>query len=445
MVANFKNFGHEGADGRPGRSADPRPQPSAGVVPAVGETRSRPTSYADAIDGKPVPELVGGHDHQAPAQTESGKVVVVDQHYHKVATSPAQDGWVLSPHEFVISGDNTVGDRLQGLSRRISRRSPTAPATGCCWTRAVQNYDLKTGKLLTSWDALDHIPLSQSQPARSRRRASPGTPTTSTRSTSSAAEAPGVDAQHLGRLPGRHATGNIEWTLGGNHSSFKIPDPAQFQWQHDVQMQSGQRRQHLRRRTAARSAARRTANPERAVARARADAEHVSHTATLESASTSTAPSSTRRSWATRTCSRTATWRSAGAHSRSSRSTRARASCCSTLGLRPRRQLPHARPELGRQALSPAQRRHAQRQARRARFRELERRHPGQSWRVLAGPDARHLTAVASRTRTGFETAIPLKGFFKKYEVQALDSNGHVLGTSEAFLPKPPSTLPPGY
>jgi hypothetical protein len=55
------------------------------------------------------------------------------------------------------------------------------------------------------------------------------------------------------------------------------------------------------------------------------------------------------------------------------------------------------------------------------------------SWRVLAGSSANSLKAVASKTKTGFETTIPLTSSFKVYKVEALDAHRHVLGTSDAF------------
>jgi hypothetical protein len=38
------------------------------------------------------------------------------------------------------------------------------------------------------------------------------------------------------------ATGKIEWTLGGKHSSFRFGPGAAFQWQHDVRVYPGTRR-----------------------------------------------------------------------------------------------------------------------------------------------------------------------------------------------------------
>jgi hypothetical protein len=63
------------------------------------------------------------------------------------------------------------------------------------------------------------------------------------------------------------------------------------------------------------------------------------------------------------------------------------------------------------------------------------------SWRVLAGSSANSLKAVASKTKTGFETTIPLTSSFKVYKVEALDAHRHVLGTSNAF-PQPTTSSP---
>jgi hypothetical protein len=98
----------------------------------------------------------------------------------------------------------------------------------------VQEYDLKTGRLVYSWDALDHIPLDDSYTppptngfpwdayhVNSISLPGNGTFLASMRNTWAAYE---VD---LG-------TGRIEWVLGGKHSSFKLAPDAEFQWQHDV-------------------------------------------------------------------------------------------------------------------------------------------------------------------------------------------------------------------
>jgi hypothetical protein len=101
---------------------------------------------------------------------------------------------------------------------------------------AVQEYDLQTGRLVRSWDALDHISLADSRASLPTN----GFP---------------WDAYHVNAidLPGNGtfvvsmrntwaaylvdiASGRIVWTLGGRHSNFKFGSGADFQWQHDVQL-----------------------------------------------------------------------------------------------------------------------------------------------------------------------------------------------------------------
>jgi hypothetical protein len=55
------------------------------------------------------------------------------------------------------------------------------------------------------------------------------------------------------------------------------------------------------------------------------------------------------------------------------------------------------------------------------------------SWRVLAGTGTDHLATVAKAARSGFETAIGVSGPYTSFQVQALDQNGRVIGTSKAF------------
>ncbi|HST55162.1 MAG TPA: arylsulfotransferase family protein [Solirubrobacteraceae bacterium] len=55
------------------------------------------------------------------------------------------------------------------------------------------------------------------------------------------------------------------------------------------------------------------------------------------------------------------------------------------------------------------------------------------SWRVLGGPSASELSAIANAPRGGFETAIPVPGSAPYLAVQALDAAGNVLSTSPAI------------
>jgi hypothetical protein len=55
------------------------------------------------------------------------------------------------------------------------------------------------------------------------------------------------------------------------------------------------------------------------------------------------------------------------------------------------------------------------------------------SWRVLAVTAAGETQPLATHARAGFETSIPVSGGSRRFQVQALDAAGRVLGTSRTF------------
>ena len=169
-------------------------------------------------------------------QTESGEDVVVDQHYRTIARLHATGGWVLTLHEFLIDSE---GHAWVTANKNIAKdlSSYGGAYNGALVDVAVQEYDLATGKLMRSWDALKHISPHESVATvptngfpwdayhiNSIQLVAPGKFLVSMRNTWAAYL---VDA----------ATGRIEWTLGGRKSSFTFGRGAGFEWQHDVRMQ----------------------------------------------------------------------------------------------------------------------------------------------------------------------------------------------------------------
>jgi hypothetical protein len=170
--------------------------------------------------------------------TESGEDVLVDQHYRQIARLKASNGWVLTLHEFLIDGENAWVTANKNIPRDLSKYG--GAYNGALIDSAVQEYNLKTGKLIRSWDALDHIPLSEAQATLPTN----GFP---------------WDAYHVNSIElspdGKSflvsmrdtwavylvdiASGRIEWTLGGRHSSFTVASNASFEWQHDARFGSG--------------------------------------------------------------------------------------------------------------------------------------------------------------------------------------------------------------
>jgi len=190
--------------------------------------------------GKPVLTYWKGVVTNTGAST-SGEVDIVDEHYRHVATvkAPAASGWIISVHDAVISGPNlwvTVYRNVSNTDLSAEGGSPT----GILYDAGVQEYNIKTGKLEYTWDAKDHVPLTQAQ-----QHAPPAAVGTTTP----------WDAYHINSiqlLPGNQMlvslrntwaaylintkTSQTIWTLGGNASSFKVASNAAFAWQHDVQM-----------------------------------------------------------------------------------------------------------------------------------------------------------------------------------------------------------------
>jgi EmrB/QacA subfamily drug resistance transporter len=169
--------------------------------------------------------------------TESGEDVVVNQHYQTVARLRGKDGWKLTLHAIVISGEDAWVTANKNIAKNLS--SYGGAYNGALIDSAVQEYNLNTGQLLRTWDALDHIPLGDSRATVPTN----GFP---------------WDAYHVNAIDLNGSgsflvsmrntwaaymvnidTGKIEWTLGGRHSSFKFAPGAEFQWQHDVALGVG--------------------------------------------------------------------------------------------------------------------------------------------------------------------------------------------------------------
>lgn len=117
------------------------------------------------------------------------------------------------------------------------------PADGYIQDFAIQEIDLDTNQLLFFWDALDHIPLTDSY-----------------QSASSAVESDNIwDVYHLNSIGLTDSvddlivssrstwtiyrinkpTGNIVWRLGGMQSTFAIESGGEFSWQHDARFLPG--------------------------------------------------------------------------------------------------------------------------------------------------------------------------------------------------------------
>jgi hypothetical protein len=97
----------------------------------------------------------------------------------------------------------------------------------------VQEYDLRTGRLLHDWDALAHIPLGDSYATVPTN----GFPWDAYHVNSISLTGAGgflVSMRNTWAAYQVDRAGQIDWTLGGRRSSFTLGPSAAFQWQHDV-------------------------------------------------------------------------------------------------------------------------------------------------------------------------------------------------------------------
>ncbi len=369
-------------------------------------------------------------------QTSSGKYIVVNQHYKTIATLKGANGWVLTLHTMIIDGDNAWVTANKNLPMNLSRWGGVY--NGTLVDSAVQEYNIKTGKLLRSWDALKHISLNDSHslpPAN-------GFPWDAYHVNSIDVLGPATVLVSMRDTWGVYkinvSTGKIDWTLGGNHSDFTFGPNAQFKYQHDVTL---------------------LPNGDLTM--------FDDHCCFLESGGTYLAPTGPSRAEVLRLnlTSKTATLVSQYRHHDEDGRQGTNASYMGSAEMLPNGNmfvgygnLPFFSeytksgklvldalfpgPDLSYRAikisptafvgqpLTPPS--------------AVVRRSGGTikvyaswngatqvaSWRVLAGPSASQLSPVATTAKTGFETVIPVSQGGQVFKVQALDAKGKVLGTS---------------
>lgn len=197
------------------------------------------------FNGKPVLTFWQGTLATPPAYTnapggssEPGSCYyILDNTYAVIKTVTAQRDFTSDIHEFLLTPNNTA----LFLSTKTVPMDLTpygGPKDGYVQDFAIQEIDLHTNKLVFFWDALQHIPLSDSYEPASNATSSNNI----------------WDVYHLNSIGLTDSvndilvssrstwtiyrinkpTGNIIWQLGGKQSSFTIGSGAEFSWQHDA-------------------------------------------------------------------------------------------------------------------------------------------------------------------------------------------------------------------
>ena len=158
---------------------------------------------------------------------------ILNSRYKVIKTISAQAGFISDIHEFLL----TPRDTALLLSTKIVPMDLTpygGPANGYVQDFAIQEINVETGELVFFWDALDHIPLSDSYESPSSGTIWDAFHFNSIGLTDSEEDiiVSSRNTWTIYRI--NKPTGNIVWQLGGKNSDFTIDSGAEFSWQHDA-------------------------------------------------------------------------------------------------------------------------------------------------------------------------------------------------------------------
>jgi hypothetical protein len=185
--------------------------------------------------------LVWWEGYITPDGFGRGTWEIVNDHYQAVGQVNAPAGFELDFHDIQITPAGTayiIANRTLPLSLSCCG----GPANGHIYDQELVEVDISTGRVLWTWDALQHVRLHESEVALPREGpwdpyhlnsisfTSAGNPIVSARDTS---------AVYWINRRSSVDNGRILATLGGEHSTFTLGPGADFAWQHDVLQQHG--------------------------------------------------------------------------------------------------------------------------------------------------------------------------------------------------------------
>ncbi|MEU6091520.1 arylsulfotransferase family protein [Streptomyces sp. NPDC047085] len=170
------------------------------------------------------------------APEPGGCYYIYDDHYRLLKTVFAHHGFSPDEHEFLLTRRGTaLFIASKPVPMDLTRYG--GPKDGAILDSEIQEVDLETGKLVFSWDLLDHLDPADSEVPASDAAASGGV----------------WDAYHLNSLDEgprgellisvrnfwaiyeiSKKTGKARWQLGGKNSDFTFGPDADFYWQHDA-------------------------------------------------------------------------------------------------------------------------------------------------------------------------------------------------------------------
>lgn len=378
--------------------------------------------------------------------TTKGQIYVVDQHYRQIGQPlSGADGWTITQHEALISGHNVWVTAVKAVPADLSPYG--GASNGTFIDSAVQEYDLRTGNLLYTWDAAapGHIPLSDSY-AGFLPSPAPW-------------DAYHINAIQLGSngfvVTMRNTwaaynvstkTGAISWILGGKRSTFKLAPNASFQWPHDIEVHADNLVTVFNDNCCAIVGPGKLGPPNGNANALELKLNQSNKTATLVNQySRGLTVGFQGNAQLQPNGNVVVGWGSRPYFTEFSKTGQILLDAVfpgTDLTYRAYRSRWVGTP------FFPPSGAARNKNGKATVYASWDGATQVVAWRVLAGSNAKNLKAAAGRSKTSFETAITLTRKYNVFKVQALDAKGHVIGTSKAFsAPKPnaPSQSPPGF
>lgn len=168
----------------------------------------------------------------------AGEDVIMNQAYQRIATVHAAYGYSADLHEFRLTKNGTALITAS-VPVKADLSSVGGPRNGSVLDSVVQEIDVKTGRLVWTWHALGHVPLSACEVGKPQA----GQPYDYFHINSIQQLPNGnliISARNTwGVYEISRATGAVLWTLGGKNSSFAMGKRTNFYWQHDAQLHPG--------------------------------------------------------------------------------------------------------------------------------------------------------------------------------------------------------------
>jgi Arylsulfotransferase (ASST) len=167
-----------------------------------------------------------------------GEVVLANDAYEQIGHIRAGNGYHEDLQEIRLTPAGTAWiDVFDPIKMNLS--SLHGRSDGILTDSVIEQVDIKTGLVMWEWHADGHVPLSESHnpvPTASYpwdyihiNSVDPGSSNDLLLSSRNTWTIYDVDLH----------TGAIRWRLGGSHSSFKGPASTRFYWQHDAEFQPG--------------------------------------------------------------------------------------------------------------------------------------------------------------------------------------------------------------